>query len=40
VRFDFDRDLDDPSLWWIVEGVNGFREVQLLPANYGLRLQP
>ena len=39
-RFDFDRDLDDPSLWWIVEGVNGFREVQLLPINYGLRLQP
>jgi hypothetical protein len=26
IRFDFDRDLDDPSLLWITEGDSGFRE--------------
>jgi hypothetical protein len=26
IRFDFDRDLDDPSMFWVTEGATGFRE--------------
>jgi hypothetical protein len=38
LRFEFDRDLDAPSFWWIVEGENGFREVRLPSVNQGVRL--
>jgi hypothetical protein len=27
VRFDFDRDVDDPSFWFLAEGDTGFKEV-------------
>jgi hypothetical protein len=26
IRFDFDSDLDDPSMFWVTEGASGFRE--------------
>ncbi len=38
IRYDFDRDLDDPSLTWLAEDASGFREVRPPPPNLGMRL--
>ena len=35
LRFEFDRDLDDPSLLWIVEKGNGFEEEKLPAPGFG-----
>jgi hypothetical protein len=35
IRFEFDRDLDDPSMFWITEGPAGFREQKLPQIGYG-----
>jgi hypothetical protein len=35
LRYDFDRDLDDPSVLWIVEGDSGFREENPPAPGYG-----
>jgi hypothetical protein len=35
IRFDFDHDLDDPSVVWIVEGARGFRDQKLPAVGYG-----
>jgi hypothetical protein len=34
VRFEFDRDLDDPSFWFVAEGDLGFKEV--VPPRVGM----
>ena len=34
VRFDFDRDVDDPSLWFLAEGDFGFKEI--VPPREGM----
>jgi hypothetical protein len=40
IRFDFDRDLDDPSYLWVTEGAEGFREQELPPTGYGDPILP
>jgi hypothetical protein len=40
VRFDFDRNLDDPTFEWMVEGAQGFRRFRLPPRGIGVRLSP
>jgi hypothetical protein len=40
VRYEFDRDLDAPSFWWISEGTAGFNEVRLPLVNVGVRIAP
>ncbi len=35
LRFDFDHDIDDPSVVWLVEGSQGFREQKLPAVGYG-----
>jgi len=40
VRFDFDRDLDDPSMLWLVEGGSGFREQEMPKIDHGIPLEP
>jgi hypothetical protein len=40
LRFEMDRDLDDPSYQWITEGDDGFREVKLPPKGYGQPVLP
>jgi hypothetical protein len=40
VRFELDRDLDDPSLQWITEGQDGFREEPPQPVGYGAPVMP
>jgi hypothetical protein len=35
VRFEFDRDLDDPSLLWLTEDAAGFQEHTLPAKGYG-----
>ncbi|HEY6463417.1 MAG TPA: hypothetical protein VIY73_24790, partial [Polyangiaceae bacterium] len=40
LRFELDRDLDDPSIQWVTEGVDGFREEKLPPVGYGAPLMP
>jgi hypothetical protein len=40
VRFELDRDLDDPSLQWLTEGRDGFREERPPPVGYGAPVMP
>lgn len=40
LRFEFDRDLDDPSMLWITERVDGFREQRLPEVGYGEPVLP
>jgi hypothetical protein len=40
LRFELDRDLDDPSIQWVTEGVDGFREEKVPPVGYGAPLMP
>ena len=40
LRFAFDRDLDDPSILWLVEGPMGFREQKMPRKGYGEPLAP
>ena len=40
VHFDLDRDLDDPTVAWIVEGNAGFSEVIPPHVGFGVRLPP
>ncbi len=40
LHFEFDRDLDDPSFFWIQAGVSGFSEAFLPPVGYGMLLAP
>ncbi|HLK38764.1 MAG TPA: hypothetical protein VKU41_18510 [Polyangiaceae bacterium] len=35
LRFEFDRDPDDPSLLWVVEDLDGFHESKLPPKGFG-----
>ena len=39
-RFEFDRDLDDPSMIWLVDGLTGFHEQKLPAVGYGELLDP
>jgi hypothetical protein len=39
-HFEFDVDLEDPSIEWLVEGVDGFHTLNLPAAGYGVRLRP
>jgi hypothetical protein len=39
-RFEFDRDLDDPSILWLVDGSSGFREQKLPAIGFGAPLEP
>jgi hypothetical protein len=40
LRFDFDGDLDSPSILWLIEGPQGFREQKLPRKGYGEPLAP
>lgn len=40
VRYDFDRDLDDPGVAWIAEGRSGFVSIIPPPVGFGVRLAP
>ena len=40
VRYDFDRDLEDPSYTWISEGFEGFRETLPPRVGFGEPLDP
>jgi hypothetical protein len=40
LRFEMDRDLDDPSYQWITEDDDGFREEKLPPKGYGQPVPP
>ena len=40
VHFELDRDLDDPTVTWIVEGRSGFSEVVPPRVGFGVRLPP
>jgi hypothetical protein len=40
LRFELDRDLDDPSVQWISEGQDGFREEKLPPIGFGAPVLP
>jgi hypothetical protein len=40
LRFDFDRDLDDPSVQCVSERLTGFEEVMMPPVGIGVRLVP
>jgi hypothetical protein len=40
IRYEFDRDLDDPSILWVTEGDWGFREQELPVKGYGEPMQP
>jgi len=40
VHFDFDRDLEDPTFDWIVEGIGGFRRFKMPPIGVGVHLAP
>jgi hypothetical protein len=41
VRFELlDRDVDDPSVQWLAEGADGFREETLPPVGYGTPVMP
>jgi hypothetical protein len=39
-RFEFDRDLDDPSMLWLVDGTSGFHEQKLPAIGFGELLDP
>jgi hypothetical protein len=38
-RFEFDRDLDDPSMLWVVDGSAGFRDQKLPAVGFGELLE-
>ena len=40
LRFELDRDLEDPSFQWIAEGEEGFREEKPPPVGYGAPVMP
>jgi hypothetical protein len=40
VHFEFDRNLDDPEIAWIVEARSGFRPVVPPPVGFGVRMAP
>jgi hypothetical protein len=40
LRFDFDTDLESPSILWLVEGLSGFREQKLPRTGYGEPIVP
>jgi hypothetical protein len=40
IRFEFDRDLDDPSMLWVTEGLDGFRKEKLAAKGYGEPIVP
>ncbi len=40
VRFEFDRDLDDPALRFLSERFDGFHDVALPAAGFGMPLEP
>jgi hypothetical protein len=40
LRYEFDRDLDDPTFWWLIEGPAGFREAPHLLVGQELLVQP
>jgi hypothetical protein len=40
VHYDFDRNLDDPDVAWISEGISGFSDVDPPPVGFGVRLAP
>ena len=40
IRFEFDRDLDDPSMLWVTEGGDGFRLEKMAPKGYGEPIMP
>jgi hypothetical protein len=40
IRFEFDRNLDDPSMLWVTEGLEGFRKEKLAPKGYGEPIVP
>jgi hypothetical protein len=40
LRFDFDTDLESPSILWLVEGLSGFREQKLPRTGYGEPIAP
>ena len=39
-RFEFDRDLEDPSMLWLVDGPSGFHEQKLPAIGFGAPLDP
>jgi hypothetical protein len=40
IRFEFDRDLDDPSMLWVTEGLEGFRKEKISAKGYGEPIVP
>jgi hypothetical protein len=40
IRFEFDRDLDDPSMFWVAEGPTGFREQRPPSPGYAELVEP
>jgi hypothetical protein len=40
IRFEFDRDLDDPSMLWVTEGGDGFRLEKMAAKGYGEPILP
>jgi hypothetical protein len=40
LRFELDRDVEDPSLEWIAEGDSGFRQEPPPPVGYGAPIVP
>jgi uncharacterized membrane protein YdcZ (DUF606 family) len=38
LRFDFERDLNDPSFHWLIEGANGFRDATIPPVGKQLNV--
>jgi hypothetical protein len=40
IRFEFDRDLDDPSMFWVAEGSTGFREQKPPAPGYAELVEP
>jgi hypothetical protein len=40
LSFELDRDLDDPSVQWISEDLDGFREEKIPPVGFGAPVMP
>jgi hypothetical protein len=40
IRFEFDRDLDDASMFWVTEGFTGFREQKPPALGYAELVEP
>ena len=38
-RFEFDRDLDDPSMVWSIDSSSGLREQKLPAVGFGATLE-